>query len=137
METVARGLDASGAEVVGIELIKELVLEEGVTEFDEEAALELSGRAGADFALLGSLTLLGKTLSADWRILDAKTEGLIGFYYKSAGSLTELLEKVEVAAPEVYERMVEGAVERPVTMVGKIARITVVGNRRIDSGKDS
>jgi outer membrane protein insertion porin family len=133
METVARSLDASGAEVVGIERIKELVLEKGVTEFDEEAALELSRRAGADFALLGSLTLLGETLSADWRILDAKTEDLIGFYYKSAGSLTELLQKVEVAAPEVYERMVEGAVERPVTMVGKIARITVVGNRRIDS----
>lgn len=133
MEAVAGALHASGAEVVGVELVKELVLEKGVTEFDDEAALELSRRAGADFALLGSLTRLGETLSADWRILDAKRESLVGFYYKSATSLPKLLEKVEETAPAVYERMVEGGVERPVTMAGVIGRITVTGNVRLDS----
>jgi hypothetical protein len=39
METMARELTAQGAEVAGIELLKDLVLNQGVKEFDEETAI--------------------------------------------------------------------------------------------------
>jgi outer membrane protein insertion porin family len=133
METMAQALHAEGAELVGLELVKELFLEKRVMRFDEEAALELAKTTGAEFALLGSLTKLGVTLNADWRIFDLKTERLTGFYYKSAKSEGELLEKIEKAAPSVFDRMVRLSREKPVTRVGTIEMITVVGNKRVDS----
>jgi outer membrane protein insertion porin family len=133
METMAQALHAEGAELVGLELVKELFLEKRVMRFDEEAALELAKTTGAEFALLGSLTKLGVTLNADWRIFDLKTERLTGFYYKSARSEGELLEKIEKAAPSVFDRMVRLSREKPVTRVGTIEMITVVGNKRVDS----
>jgi outer membrane protein insertion porin family len=133
METMAQALHAEGAELVGLEAVKELFQEKQVMRFDEDAALELAAGTGAEFALLGSLTKLGVTFNADWRIFDLKTERLIGFYYKSAGSEGELLEKIEKAAPSAYDRMVRLSRVRPVTRIGTIEIITIVGNKRVDS----
>src|SRR3989304_7589806 len=69
METIASSLHKEGLEQAGLQKTK-LFFEKGVTSFSEEDALSISRESGADFALLGSLTLGDPRLSADWRIMD-------------------------------------------------------------------
>ncbi|MEE9614648.1 MAG: outer membrane protein assembly factor BamA [Thermodesulfobacteriota bacterium] len=132
MEVMAGTLHDAGAEVVGMELIKGLVLKGGVESFDEGTAIEISKKAGADFAILGSVSSLGAALGADWRIFDIKEGKLLRFYHKDAYSEDELLDGIERTARSMYDRMVAQSEAVPAAGKDTIERIEVVGNRRVD-----
>ncbi len=133
METIASSLYERGAEIVGVERVKELFVEEGVRSFDEKTAMELSGEVNADFAVLGSITLLESIYSADWRILDIKGSRLLRFYHKDASSAGELAKKVKDTTASMYKRMLVGAGLKPHVSTGVVAQVLIEGNRRIDS----
>jgi len=131
METIASSLHKEGLEIAGLEKTK-LFFEKGVTSFSEEDALSVSRESGADFALLGSLTLVDTRLSADWRIMDVKDGGLIKFYYESAASPEGLFSKIKESAPSMRAKMLSSLEKRPVTKEGLIEKISVEGVKRID-----
>ncbi|MDO8426487.1 MAG: outer membrane protein assembly factor BamA [Deltaproteobacteria bacterium] len=133
METLAASLYSSGAEVVGIEAVKERMLKEGVKRFDEKDAAALGKEALADFAVLGSITKLGQSAGADWRILDLKDGKGIAFYFKSSESEGELIKKIRDAAPVMRARMDSALLARPAVKSGIIDKIIVAGNRRVDT----
>ncbi|HHL39669.1 MAG TPA: outer membrane protein assembly factor BamA [Deltaproteobacteria bacterium] len=132
METVASSLKALGAEIAGLDEVRRLVVDKGVERFDEETALSIASRVEADFAVLGSLTELSGRLSADWRVLDLKEGVLTAHYFRSAGSLRELLRKVDETMHHVYVHMKTELARRPVEKEGLIEQVTVSGNRRVD-----
>lgn len=134
MEALASTLDGSaGIEVVGIEETRRLMLDEGVTRFGEEAAFDIASRVRADFAVLGSVTRVGGTSSADWRVLDLKDGAAKAFYFESSVSDAELLRRIRGKAAEMPEAMTSALRERPVEREGIIDSIVVSGNRRVDS----
>lgn len=133
MEAVASSLDGAGAEVAGIEEIKRLVLKEGVRSFGEERALEVSSGVKADFAVLGSLTALGGTMSVDMRVFDLKDRATIAFFSSSSRSEADLVERLKAAGPKMGEKMAATIKGRPVVRTGTVDKVLVSGNRRVDS----
>lgn len=133
METVASSLEDSGIEVVGIEETRQMMLEEKVAFFNEEAAFRLAGRVKADFAVLGAVTKAGRTSNADWRILDLKDRTVKAFFYDSSESDAELLRQIRAKSGQMAEEMAKALRERPAERAGIIDRISIAGNRRVDT----
>ncbi len=133
MEAVAGSLDSAGAEIVGMEEIKRLVLEEGVERFDESVALKIAEGVRADFAILGSVSRLGRYIEVDYRILDIREGTLFAFYSRRATTDKVLLRRIEKIAKDVLERMSLQLKVRPAVKEGIVDVITIVGNRRVDS----
>ena len=133
MEAVASSLEDSGIEVVGIEETRQLMVEKKVAFFNEEAAFELASRVKADFAVLGAVTKAGRTSNADWRIIDLKDRTVKAFFYESSESDAELLRQIRAKSGKMAEDMAAALRERPAERAGNIDRITVTGNRRVDT----
>lgn len=133
MDAVAAQLDSKGAEVAGIEEIKELVLKKGVRKFTEKSAYELSGKVRADFAVLGSITRIGTTTDVDWRIIDLKDKSAVAFYFKSSESEESLIERIRDDAGAMFDKMIAAIQSRPAVKSGVIDAISVYGNRRVDA----
>ncbi|MBI5233102.1 MAG: outer membrane protein assembly factor BamA [Deltaproteobacteria bacterium] len=132
MEALAKELYKAGADMAGIERIKDMMLKEGIESFDEETAFKLLDTVVADFALLGSVSRLDSMMSVDWRLLDLKEKRIIASYFKSSDTENDLVAKVREEAGVSYQRMVASLDERLVERKGTIDRITVSGTRRID-----
>ncbi|TAN60996.1 outer membrane protein assembly factor BamA [bacterium] len=133
MDGLAVSLSRAGAEITGIDVLKELVLQQGVKNFNEASAIELSKRVSADFAVLGSLTRLGNFTNADLRLVDLKSGEVAAFYYKSSGSEAEILAKIKETADLIYEKMLKTIKSKPVVRTGKVDAVFIEGNRRIDT----
>lgn len=133
MEALASSLTASGAEIAGIDIIKDAMLNQGVKTFDEAKALDIASKAAGDFAVLGSMTRLGKTTTVDWRILDLKSKGPVAFYFKSSSSEQELIKALSETSGAMYEKMLSVLKSKPAVRSGAIDRIAVTGNRRVDT----
>jgi outer membrane protein insertion porin family len=133
MDALAGGLHSAGAEIVGIDELKDLVFKEGIKKFDDRQAFEISKKVKADFAILGSLTRLGRTTNVDLRIIDLKSKGVLAQYYKSSPSEADLLRKLKVMATPVYEKMLSAIKARQVARSGIIDSIVVSGNMRVDT----
>lgn len=133
MEALASSLDSEGALIAGIAELKEEVLKSGTKTFGDESAFTLSRKVPADFAVVGSVVVIGEAIEVNWHILDLKTRAAVGFYYKSSGARWEILKKIKEAAPEVYQRMLASLKARPAVKSGVIDAITVAGNRRVDA----
>lgn len=133
METLASSLSASGAEVAGVDIIKEQMLKKGVFSFTEKDAYEIGAKAKADFAVVGSITRLGNSFDVDWRVIDLGGKTAIAFYHNSSDSEGELTGRIREAAPQMYERMASALKARPVVKTGNIDKIAISGNRRVDT----
>ncbi len=133
MDALAESLSAEGAEIAGIEVVKELVLEKGAAGFTEKDAFEIAQRVRADFAVLGSITRLGSTTNVDWRAVDAAGKEAVAFYYESSISERELLAGVRKKAGDMYGKMAASLKARPAEKKGTIDRIVITGNRRVDT----
>lgn len=132
-EAFAASMEESGALVVGIDEIRELVLKGGVKTFDESAALSLAGRVRADFAVLGSISRLGAATAADWRVLDVRDGVVKAFFHDSKDSITDLLSAVKEKGHDTAAKMREALEARPVDRAGDIDLIVITGNRRVDT----
>ena len=132
MDTMAREISAQGAEVVGIELLKDLVLNQGVAEFDEETAIGMSDRVSADYAILGSITELDGTINVDWRLMDLHRKRLRTFYFKSGKTKSKLLADIRQETRNTYGVMSASLGKRPVEEDGVVDIVSVTGNRRVD-----
>jgi outer membrane protein insertion porin family len=132
-ESIAASLEEKGAEVAGVAEIRDLMLKEGIRKFDEKAALELSKRVKADFAVLGSITRLGAATTVDWRLLDLKDGSIKAFFHESSLSVADLLSRLNGKSAATVEKMRESIQARPGTKSGTIDAITVTGNRRVDA----
>ncbi|MFQ5735648.1 MAG: outer membrane protein assembly factor BamA [Thermodesulfobacteriota bacterium] len=132
MDALASSLDSEGVEIAGLDAIKELVLEKGAASFTEKDAFEISRKVRADFAVLGSITKLGRTTTVDWRIVDTASKVAVAFYYASSVSEGALREAIGKKAADEREKMVAAIRERPAEKKGTIDRIIVAGNRRVD-----
>ena len=132
MSSLASGLDEAGAEIVGMEALKELVLREDKAIFTEAEAAELAASVGADFVLMGSVARLGVAFAADWRLFDVKAGRTVAFFYRSAGTAGGLSKKLKRSAPDVLAAMRRAVSARGVERSGIIGTITVTGLKRID-----
>lgn len=131
-ESFAASLEEKGAEVAGLDEIRDLMLKQGVRSFDEKAALELSSRVKADFAVLGSITRLGAATTVDWRVLDLSDGSIKAFFHESSNSVSDLLSRLDEKATVTVEKMREAIQARPAPRSGIIDAISVTGNRRVD-----
>jgi outer membrane protein insertion porin family len=132
METMARELSSHEAEVVGIEILKELVLDKGITEFDELTAIDIASKVNADYAILGSITALDETINVEWRLMDLHREKLTAFYFKNNKTKSRLLADIRQETRNSYELMTSSRGKLPVTKDGPVDIVSVVGNRRVD-----
>ena len=132
MENMAVELSAQGAEVVGIEVLKELVLSQGIEVFDEEGAIEISATAHSDYAILGSITQVGDTTNVDWRLFDLHKKKLLTLHFKSDETISTLLSKIRKETQKTYLKMATSLGKRPIEDDGIIDIISVVGNMRVD-----
>lgn len=133
MEGLAYALDRSGAEIVGIEAVKEEMLNKGVSRFTEEDAKALSKTVRCDFVIIGSVARTGETAEANWRVLEAGTMNEAASYKKTSASEAELISLVRLSGPEVFEKIFSVIKARPAVKSGIIDRIAVVGNKRVDT----
>ncbi len=133
MEGLASSLHSAGAEIVGIDVIKDLMLKEGVTRFDEAEAYRVAEKAPADFAFTGVITKAGPAAKVDWRILDLKDRTIVALYMKTAESENELIRQVAETAQPMYEKMSAALKAKPTVKSGRIDRIAISGNRRVDA----
>ncbi len=132
MENMALELNARGAEVVGIDLLKELVLNQGIESFDEEKAIDISGSTLADYAILGSITKAGDTTNVDWRLFDLHKKKLLTFHFKSDKTASTLLKKIREETAKTYSKMAASFGKMPVEDDGVVDIVSVVGNMRVD-----
>jgi outer membrane protein insertion porin family len=132
MNMVASRFEEEGAEVVGIEEVKRLMLEGGMKSFDEEKAIEIGRRTGADFAVLGAITRLDGTVSIDLQIFDIYNKRNLAFFFKKGDDKMRLLEDLSSLITNAYSSTVTEAGKRPVEKVGNIDDVAVIGNRRVD-----
>ncbi|VAV85043.1 Outer membrane protein assembly factor YaeT [hydrothermal vent metagenome] len=133
MEHVASALDESGAAVTGMKEVKRLFLKKGITRFTEKEALNIARKSGAEFAIIGSLALLGETYSANWRILKIKDSRLLRFYHRSSPSLGTLTSEVSATSESMLKRMMQERGDATKTIkTDELAAVTVKGNRRMD-----
>ncbi|MEK7678710.1 MAG: outer membrane protein assembly factor BamA, partial [Deltaproteobacteria bacterium] len=133
MESLATGLAAIGAEIAGIEELKELVLKEGVIAFTEERALGLGVRVKADFVLLGALKASEASFAVEIRLIDLTTGTKAASYSRSSPSVEALLDEADRLADHVYRDMLSARSSRPALKSGVIDSIAVSGNRRVDT----
>ncbi len=132
METMAATLNDQGAQIVGIEAIKELVLKGGVEDFDEERAISISNKALADYAILGSITRVGDTTNVDWRLFNLHTKKLMTLHFKSDETTSTLLSKIREEMKKTYLKMASTLGKKPAEDDGIVDIISIVGNRRVD-----
>ncbi len=132
MDTLANEMRRQGAEVVGIEMIRKMVMKGRSTGFDEKAALEIADKTPADFAILGAITRLGSTYNLDMRAFSIRSRQNVAFYSKSAASLAGLVTAVQKKTPEIYRKLIATLQAMPVEKQGLISAIKVSGNRRLD-----
>ncbi|VAW38049.1 Outer membrane protein assembly factor YaeT [hydrothermal vent metagenome] len=134
MEQIASALDESGAAITGMEEVERLFLKKGITRFTEKEALSAARKSGAEFAVIGSLTLLGETYSANWRILKIKDSRLLRFYHRSSPSLNILITEVSATSDSMLKKMTqERGGEAKALKTDELAAVTVEGNRRMDN----
>ena len=133
MEGLADALHASDARIAGIDVIKELVLKEGVSRFDEAEAYKVAQRSPADFAVIGSISKTGPIFRVDWRILDLKNRAVVSLYEKTSASEGQLQRLTASMAGAMYEKMSAVLMARPVVRSGKISAVAVSGNSRVDT----
>ncbi|MBE9532196.1 MAG: outer membrane protein assembly factor BamA [Proteobacteria bacterium] len=132
METMAATFSAEGAELVGIKTLKDLVLNQGIEDFDEERALSISDTALADYAILGSITKIGETTNVDWRLFDLHRKKILTLHFKSDENDSALLTKIRNETKKTYLKMASTLGKRPVEDDGIVDIISVVGNMRVD-----
>ncbi|MBI5238148.1 MAG: outer membrane protein assembly factor BamA [Deltaproteobacteria bacterium] len=133
MESLAAGLASIGAEIAGIEELKELVLKEGVTAFTEERAKGLGHRVKADFVLLGALKSSEASFGVELRFIDLTTGAEAASYSRSSASVEALLDEAGRLADHIYRDMLIALSSRPAVKSGVIDSIAVSGNRRVDT----
>ncbi len=133
MEGVATELHSAGAEIAGVDVVKDLVLKERVVKFGEAEAYRVAGKVSADFAVIGAISKAGAVYRADWRILDLKNRAVVALYEKTSASEGELQRLVGSDAGAMYEKMSVVLSTRPSVKTGKIDRVAVFGNRRVDT----
>jgi outer membrane protein insertion porin family len=133
MEAIASSLDESGAAITGMDEVKELFLEKGIERFTEKEALSVARKTGAEFAVIGSLTLLGETYSTDWRILEIKNSRLLRFYHRSSPSFSTLISEVSATSESMLKRMISNRTSSAGQQKSDVlGLVTVHGNRRMD-----
>ncbi len=132
MEQIASALDESGASITGMAEIKRLFLDKGITRFTEKDALTVARKSGAEFAIIGSVTLLGETYSTNWRILKIKDSRLLRFYHRSSPSLSSLSREVSETSDSMLKRMMQERSAGAATLkTNTLVAVTVTGNRRM------
>ncbi len=133
MEMLASELNKRGVEITGIEALKELVLKEGAGKFDEASALKIAASRPSDFAVLGSITRIGRYTNVDFRIFDIAAKDTAAFWFKSAGSEADMMLRLKEAVPSLHEKMSAALKTRPAARSGVVDRIMIAGNRRVDA----
>ncbi len=114
------------------ELLEKQLLKEGisVTLAEEE---DISGddqlrsfgeKLRADFVITGSFNRIGNRFSLDIKAIPSSTMRLSHHFYVEGGGLENLLDRVQELAKQISNKIFERK---------KIVRITIVGNKRIES----
>ncbi|MEA3470371.1 MAG: outer membrane protein assembly factor BamA [Thermodesulfobacteriota bacterium] len=90
---------------------------------DEQFAISVGEKTGADFVITGSLTRMGNLVSTDFRVVDIKNERVhTGIFAQGTG-----LENIGTIASQITK-----AILLKVLMEERIADIVFTGNRRIE-----
>ncbi|MBI5286915.1 MAG: outer membrane protein assembly factor BamA, partial [Deltaproteobacteria bacterium] len=136
LETLAGTLDeAKEIEVIAGERLKEMVLQKGITLFDEDAALLLGKELKADMVVLGSITKLGRRYSIDTKVLNLSLGSLSALSYIEGDDPQEVLRGTVDLAHTLHKEVLAEALQVGkvfVSEVGAIGKVTISGNRRVD-----
>jgi len=136
LEALASTLDsAKEVEVIAGERLKAIILERGITRFDERVAIDVGKGLKVDFVILGSITKLGRRFSIDTKVLNLALDRLSALSYIEGDDPEELLRGTVDLAHTIHrevlaETLVTGRVFVP--EVGAIGKVTITGNRRVD-----
>ncbi|XPV77317.1 MAG: outer membrane protein assembly factor BamA [Desulfovibrio sp.] len=123
-ELLADRLSNAGFSVISQEAVKSAILDKGLASLAEADASELALLTGANYAVYGSFSQLGETLSLDARLVDAFNLQTPEALYVTKEGLISLLPAVEELADIVKSTLLKE---------DKIAEIKVEGTRVLDS----
>ncbi|MBI5886341.1 MAG: outer membrane protein assembly factor BamA [Deltaproteobacteria bacterium] len=132
MDTFAVPLHAAGAELVGMEELRDAMLKRGVVRFSEADALALGASVKADYVIMGAMVKEGGTLGLEWRVIALVDKDVIAAYAKSSQSEAEVLRTLGDSARSIYDKMVSTTAARPAVRSGLVNRVEVSGTLRID-----
>ena len=105
-----------------VELVEKAVVKRAASQYkgpiDKARALEIGKSLGADYVILGSLTVFGESVSIDAKILDiGKGEELITAFNQSKG-MDEVIPTVNTFAADVNEKIMGRVVRGPAPAAG-------------------
>jgi len=132
MDTFAVPLHAAGAEIVGIDELRDAMLKRGVVRFSEADGLALGAVVKADYVIMGTMEVDAGVLGLEWRVIALANKDVIAAYAKSSSSEAEVLKTLGESARSIYEKMVSTAAARPAIRSGLIDKVEVSGARRVD-----
>jgi outer membrane protein insertion porin family len=132
MEALASSLEANGAVVLGIDVLKELVLKHGVTGFDEKKAVEVARSVKAGFAITGAVRSTDKAIDVELKVIDTTGRAKPVIVKRSSPGLAGVKEALSAYAPEIVRAMAEGGKDKRPQGARVIERIEIEGNKRVD-----
>jgi outer membrane protein insertion porin family len=124
-ELLADSLRKEGYEVVPRSRTRSLLQEQDISVIDLGTARDLANLVGADYAVYGSLSRVGQTLSLDARLVEPYKPEAVRALYASGKGLIQLGPTVDQLAGRIAEALKQQRA---------IAQIKVKGNRAL--GKD-
>ncbi|MBI5971075.1 MAG: outer membrane protein assembly factor BamA [Deltaproteobacteria bacterium] len=133
MNSLASALESQGAGIAGIDIIKGLMLQKGVSKFSEADIKGIAKDARADFAVTGAMFKTSGTLHIVWRVLIPDTGETLALYSRSFLSDTDAAGAMKESAGVMLGKMLSALKARPAQKTGVIDNIAAAGNKRVDT----
>ena len=136
LEAIASGIDETkGLMVIGGERLKKVILEKGVSIFDETAAGIIGKELKADFVVIGSITKLGRRYSIDAKVFNVSQGRLLVLSYIEGEDIKELTRRAYDLSSTVSGEMLKEvlALGKVLAETGTVGKINITGNRRVDT----
>lgn len=133
MNGIARGFEARGVAINGIDELKSIMLVDGETLISDDDSLELAKKVNADFMLQGSISKFDAQYSLDLKLTKVKSNELLSVLYITASTIKELDEKISDVVREFFEKIFDNVDLKKAVKSGVVDVVDVVGNVRVDS----
>lgn len=133
LEVIAQSTASQGIGIAGLGLLEKEFVDLGKTHLTDKEAQVLAFKAGADFIINGSISMLDKSINVDWRLVDTGSGKVLKHFYKASSDEESLLVDLKVSAGGIYKTLLSFGEIKPDIEKDAIARLAVEGNKRVGS----
>lgn len=133
LDTIARAITLKGLNIVGMDLLKAEFIDGNKTSLTDFESQFIAKKAGAKFFINGSISMLGKSINVDWRVVSSKTGKVVSYFYKSSSEKDKLIKEIKTVAESTHKVLLSAETEVVVLSDGALSRVLVSGNQRVGS----